>query len=140
MRKFIITHPTYSGEATVTYNSAGLLCEINMQDTNMSMEERHYFKGRVASHIDNIAVKFDKDTLLVEATYEVTFETWWKDYNKKINKARCIPIWKKLNKTDQLDAWQGIKPYDAYLKRESWRKKADPETYLRNRYWENEYD
>lgn len=65
---------------------------------------------------------------------------FWKAYDVKVNKKRCIPIWDKLTKTQQVKAWAGIKKYDSYLKSLKWsRPKADPDTYLRQEYWENEY-
>ena len=39
----------------------------------------------------------------------------------------------------QVLAYMGVPAYDKFLKKEGYRSKADPETYLRNRYWENEY-
>lgn len=139
MRKFIITAAEYNGEAVVVYDHSGRLAELNLQQTDMTIEQRHFFKAKVASSLANIAAKFDAATTIIEADYEVPFEQFWKEYGKKINKARCILLWNKMNKAQQLAAWQGIKKYDAYLKKESWRTKADPETYLRNRYWDNEY-
>lgn len=44
-----------------------------------------------------------------------------------------------MGKLDKILALQGIKKYDAFLKEQKWRAKADPETYLRNKMWENEY-
>ena len=123
----------------MTYNAQGLLAELNLQDTHMSLEERHYFKSRVACHIDNIAAKFDKDTVIVEADFIVSFEIFWNEYKNKVNRKRALAEWNKLTTAEQLLAWQGIKPYKAYLKRTGYRNEVDPDRYLKNRYWENEY-
>lgn len=141
MKRFLITSPKYSGQAEVFYNAAGVLCKIDCSDTNMSAGLIDAFKRVVSPHVDDIANpnRFTGGTVIVEAEFEVSFEMFWKKYNKKINKSRCILLWGKLNKSVQVQAFFGVDGYDKYLKKESWRNKADPETYLRNQYWENEY-
>jgi hypothetical protein len=64
---------------------------------------------------------------------------FWQRYDKKINRKRCEPLWEKLSKPKQVAAWAGIDAYNKFLQANSWRKKADPETYLRNEMWENEW-
>jgi hypothetical protein len=139
MRRFLITSDKFKGQAELIYGNNGLLQSINVGDTDMNAATIHRFKGAVAPHIDGLANSFTNGTMVVEAEFEATFDMFWKLYNKKLNKARCIPLWDKLNKSQQVAAVHGIGLYERYLKRESWRSKADPETYLRNKYWENEY-
>ena len=50
-----------------------------------------------------------------------------------------MQLWNKLGKTEQVKAYYGITTYDKYLSRETWRGKVDPENYLRNQMWENEW-
>lgn len=139
MRRFLITSPKFSGQAEAIYNDADVLCKIDVTDTNMDAQTIFHFKKSVGHDIDNIATYFTKETTIIEAAFEVTFDMFWKKYNEKRNKARCILLWNKLNKTMEVQAYMGIDAYDKFLKREGWRNKADPETYLRNKYWENEY-
>ena len=77
--------------------------------------------------------------IVVEADFEVNFDMFWKAYNHKINKLRAVALWGKLSKTDQVKAYYGVAVYDKFLKKEGYRKKADPETYLRNKMYDNEY-
>jgi|SRR5690242_8000177 len=139
MRRFLITSPRFSGQAEVIYNTAGVLCKIDCSDTDMNAGTIKHFKAAVGPDIASIG-NLLPNCIIVEAEYEVTFDMFWKKYGKKINKARCILLWNKLNKTMTVQAFHGIEAYDKFLKRESWRTKADPETYLRNKYWENEYE
>ena len=91
--------------------------------------------------VNDIEAAFkDTKAMIVEDEFEVTFDMFWIAYNKKINRKRCEPIWNKLSKPKQVKAYYGVKSYDKYLKVESWRQKADPENYLRNEMWENEYN
>jgi hypothetical protein len=138
MRRFLITSPKYHGQAEVIYNDAEVLCKIDCTDTDMNAGIIHHFKNAVGPTVDTIGKQLPS-CIIVEADFEVTFDMFWKKYNKKINKSRCILLWGKLNKAQQVQAYFGIDPYDKFLKKEHWRTKADPETYLRNQYWENEY-
>lgn|SRR5690348_5686708 len=141
MRRFIITSIKFSGEAEVLYNEKGTLNKIDCTLTNMSSQIVDSFKRAIPASIDILlqGKTFSAGTTIIEADYEITFDMFWKAYNKKINKVRCILLFGKLNKTEQIKAFVGIKEYDRYLKKEIWRSKADPETYLRNKYWLNEY-
>lgn len=140
MRKFIIKHTKYGGEIEVVYN-AHIVQNINFSNAQITPDVLAAFKRLLPATLAEFtrAKWIGNDGVIVEADYEITFDQFWNDYGKKINKSRSILLWQKMNKAMQLAAWTGIKKYDAYLKKESWRGKADPETYLRNRYWENEY-
>lgn len=139
MRRFLITSPKFTGQAEVIYNDAEVLCKIDCSDTNMNAATVFHFKNAVGSTVSDMATRFSKETVIIEAEFEVSFDMFWKKYDKKINKARCIQLWGKMNKTMHVLAYFGIAPYDKYLHKTGFRGKADPETYLRNKYWENEY-
>ncbi|MES1223381.1 MAG: hypothetical protein ABUT20_48245, partial [Bacteroidota bacterium] len=121
------------------FNEKGILTIIDCTDTNMNDQVMKHFKSAAPVTVDQIETAFTAPTVVVAADFEVSFEMFWKKYNKKINKSRCMLLWSKMDKTLQVLAYMGIAGYDKYLKKESWRTKADPETYLRNKYWENEY-
>lgn len=77
---------------------------------------------------------------VVESDFEITFEMFWLKYRKKINRLRAEANWKRLSKTQQVKAYYGIDAYDKFLDRMEWRKKQDPENYLKNKMWESEYE
>lgn len=141
MRKFLITNPKYTGVAEVFYNEKGTLCKIDLAQTNMDERIVQHFKCALPVTIHNMegGIGFSKDTVVVESDFEVTFLMFWDAYKKKIKLSRCQALWVKLTKVEQVQAYYGINIYDKYLHCERWRSKADPETYLRNKYWENEY-
>ena len=141
MRKFLITNPKYTGAAEVFYHEKGTLCKIDLVHTNMDEPTVQHFKSAVPVTLHNLigGIGFSKETVVVEADFEVTFQMFWSAYRKKIKLGRCQPLWAKLTKVEQVQAFYGISAYDKYLQKESWRSKADPESYLRNKYWENEY-
>jgi hypothetical protein len=97
------------------------------------------FKKSVPALVANISNGFSSDTSIVAADVEVSFKMFWDKYGKKINRLRCEALWKKLSLVEQVEAYTGIQPYDKYLQIENWRSKADPDTYLRNKFYQNEY-
>jgi len=140
MKRFLIASPKFTGNAELMYNEKGTLVKIDMQHTSMAEDAVIAFK-RAAPHNLPTLIKNEwcsPGTTVVEADFEVTFDMFWNAYREKINKKRCIPIWDKLNKVKQVAAYYGISRYDKYLTR-SGRFKCDPENYLRNEMWENEY-
>ena len=142
MRRFLITTETnaYTGEAELVYKDDGMLCKINLENAQMNRAITSSFKKMVPDHVDDLAIVFaNTKAVVVEVDFDVTFEMFWEKYNRKINKSRCIALWNKLSKADQVKAFYGIDKYEKFLKKEHWRPKADPETYLRNQYWMNEY-
>ena len=143
MRRFIITSPKFTGQVELIYNTDGLLVGLNYPEVKDDIKLITAFFDRAfrAMHVDMVEA-FIKGTeaMVVEADFEVTFEMFWLAYGHKINRKRCIALWDKLTKVQQVKAWAGIKVYDKYLKAVPWgRAKADPDTYLRQEYWENEW-
>lgn len=139
MRKFIITSPAFTGQAEILFRQTGTLAKIDCTNTNMDSLLMRSFKARCPEHIDLIEQAFaGTQATVVEADFDVTFDMFWQAYNKKINKKRCEPIWDKMRKDQQVKAWMGIAKYDRFLKNTT-RGKLDPENYLRNEAWENEW-
>lgn len=140
MKRFLITSQKFAGTAEIFYNADGVLCKIDTTDTGMNALTIAAFKRTVSATVDEVASVFSPGTTIVEAEFTVSFEMFWKKYDKKINKVRCMKLWDKMNQTEQVQAFFGVDAYHKFLKKESWgRGKADPETYMRNKYWENEY-
>lgn len=142
MRRFIISNETkFSGNAEIWYNEKGTLCKIDCTQTNMEEVIILNFKQAIPASLNKLinGNAFSSETTIVEADLDITFDKFWEDYRKKINKVRCEPLWSKMSKVQQVAAYYGIGKYDKYLHKESWRSKSDPESYLRNRMWENEW-
>lgn len=140
MRRFLITSPAYNGEADILYDESGRLVKIDLLATDMTAQLVNTFKIKVPALVDELEAAFaGSRATIVEASFEVTFEMFWGRYDKKINKKRCEPIWAKLSKADQVAAYYGVDAYSKFLKKDHWRPKADPEKYLKDRYWENEW-
>lgn len=143
MIRFLLTNPTkFTGTAEVMYNENGTLCKIDLTQTNMPPQVVNHFKQIIPAQftVDAFVASFGKDTTVIEAEFTVTFDMFWLAYNNKVNKKRAEAIWDKLTKTKQVLAWAAIKKYEGFLKKQGdWRNKQDPDTYLRNETFLNEY-
>lgn len=140
MRRFLITSPAYSGEADILYDETGRLVKFDLMATDMHSNLVESFKNKVPALIDGLAEAFaGSRATVVETTFIVGFDMFWHKYDRKINKKRCEPLWAKLSMADQVSAYYGIDAYNKFLKKETWRPKGDPEKYLKDRYWENEW-
>lgn len=139
MKRYLITSPRFTGQAELIYNDSRII-HISLVDTEMDASTAQAFIRCVSCNESEVASRFSDETKIVSADVEVTFEMFWKTYHKKINKARAVKLWNSLTETDRANAYVGIRPYNKYLFENKWRSKADPDTYLRNRYWENEYE
>lgn len=140
MRRFIITSPKLNGSIELLFGADNRLSTIDFSSCTLTDQQYSHFLFSMLYNVDEVELIGAKlPATIIEGDFEVTFEMFWKKYNKKINKLRCIHLWAKADKTKQVKAYFGITAYDKFLKQESWRSKADPETYLRNEYWENEY-
>ena len=141
MRKFQISSINFQGHFEIIFDDDGLLQVLNLRPaTGLNRALIHSIKKKVPEHLSDLEAAF-KDTYatVVEADFCISFEDFWNAYDKKINRKRCLPLWEKLSNSKQVKAFYGIRQYDKFLKQESWRKKADPENYLRAEMWENEW-
>jgi hypothetical protein len=141
MRRFQITSEKYNGMAELLFNDKAILCRIDCTQTDMDAATITAFKKACPASIEQLQAGgcFAAGTVVVEADFEITFEMFWTKYNHKINRKRCELLWARLSKVNQVKAYYGIDEYDKFLKRTGWRKKADPEKYLNENYWENEW-
>lgn len=145
MNRYLITNPQkFSGTAELLYID-GCLKTIDVINTDIAPEVFKHFKSSVPVFESNLQQQFGPDTTIVAAEFQVTFTMFWEAYAKtpgnratvKVNKKRAEKTWLKLSQSKQVKAWAGIAVYDKYLKKDSWRNKVDPDTYLTNETWED---
>lgn len=141
MKRFITTSPSFVGEVYIVYDDTDTLCCIDLRHAQLSREQVHYMRTHTPTVYDNNFTRSFGIAKLyfVEEQYRVSFDEWWQRYNRKINRARAERLWDRLSKVEQIQAFNGIVAYDRHLQHNSWKTKADPETYIRNKYWQNEW-
>lgn len=144
MKKLILTSPAFAGELHVVYGPDGSLLLFDLQPAELTDEQKAFFKQYVPVVYDpaTFLSYFGKSKLkVVDEDYEVSFEMFWEKYDSKINKDRCKKIWDdtKFGKARQIAAYAGIDRYNRHLAQNPWKSKLNPENYLKNKAWENEY-
>ena len=71
-----------------------------------------------------------------EDVVDAEFEAFWKDYDKKVNRAACIKAWKKIPKKDRRYILEYVPLYKQCQPDKRYRK--NPATFLRQRAWLDE--
>jgi hypothetical protein len=139
MKRYLIQSPRFTGSAEVIYNN-GILQVLDLTNTNMvspSMIEA--FIKKISVEEFYLPNGWAENVTIIPADVEITFKMFWDKYNHKINKLRATKLWERMPLAEQVAAYCGIQKYFAYLKKVNWRGQQDPDTYLRNKTWLNEY-
>jgi hypothetical protein len=142
MKRYILSSSNFTGEVHVVYSGENKLCAIDFLNSDLTEEQIGYFKTKCpVIYTENFAQAFEaKGKLTItEQGFTISFDQFWADYKLKRNRDRCEKLWAKMSEAEQVNAWAGLKPYERHLALNTWKTKADPETYLKKRYWLNEY-
>lgn len=140
MRKFILTSNLFEGSVMFGYNTDGWLTFLNNEAVFNDVQHGWLFsEQRFPKRIEQIdaLVATIKGTIK-ELPPDLSFPVFWDTYDKKINKARVEPLYKKLSDANKMIAIISIKPYQKYCERAN-RGIADPEKYIRNKYYETDW-
>ena len=139
MNRYLIQSPRYTGSVEAIYNN-GLLQALDFSNTNIAKPATiEAFKKQIAAQEQLLPSSFVSDVTIIKADVQITFKMFWDKYNHKINKLRATKLWERMPLAEQVAAYCGIQKYFAYLKKVDWRGQQDPDTYLRNKTWLNEY-
>jgi hypothetical protein len=142
MKKLILTSEAYEGEVLLMYDADNHLVVLDMMAAKLDAVQIDFMKKLAPVVYDKktFQASFRSDSLkVVESAFQITFEMFWDRYAKKINKDRCDRLWKRLTEAEKAKAWLGLNRYLYHLALNTWKTKADPETYLSKKYYENEW-
>jgi hypothetical protein len=139
MTRYLCTSTT-GNELELRYNADGLLIFMELRGT-FTDAQWLYVTSRISmraedGHMNDL--KAVPGLTVTEAPLTFTFDDFWQAYQEKRNKLRAEKLWARLSDADRIAAIAAIPKYDKWL---SWKgiAKKDPDTYLRNRSWEDEY-
>jgi len=161
MKKILVTG-AFEGSVTVLYGEAGvgadayppLLC-VDLREAVLNDERKRFIVNRVPVRYG--PAKWEKEggevvmvpwkdiwgtdkLVFTEMDIELDFEAdFWKPYGHKINKDRCLKEWKVMTVPERAMAVTRLHAYLRYLSRKG-TGKADPENYLKKKYYKNDYD
>lgn len=140
MRRFLISSKNFTGQVELIYDERDQIVTVDLINASLTQQQTEMFIRVIPSRVDKLGEALGRypQLTIVEGSFEVTFSAFWTKYNLKVNKIRAEKEWNKLLPGEHAPAYYGILKYDKYVK-ERRIGKAHPETYLRNKYWENEY-
>ena len=145
MKRFIITSPAFTGEINVLYGIDHKLQFVDFMKSDLTDSQIEFFKSNLPAQFQLSSQEllgfFGTARLnITDEKYFVGFEQFWNRYDLKRNRDRCEKIWSKLSQADQVAAFFKLGRYERYCQVNiSWYTKADPDTYLRNKYWNNDW-
>ena len=104
----------------------------------LTQEQHNYFAKNFPFFEENLAVFAGKSGKIEHVEQDLSFDAFWNYYGQKINKLRTEPIWQKLTKADRAAVFAAIPKYKYHCKIKGIAM-ANPENYLRDRRFEDEY-
>lgn len=153
MKKILVTGAKFKGVAVLTYGEPGVgaeaqapLLSIDLREASLDDNQKHYLVACVPvrygpGYEQNWDVMTGKIKIVIEDC-EVDFDAdFWEPYGSKINRLRCEKMWKNMSKVERALAVKGVNSYNRHLKTVGWGKnKMNPQTFLRDRAWETDWD
>lgn len=124
------------------YHLNGLLSTFTILEGQLSQKFQEWLfnPNRFPYNQEKMKVWATKNNIeIIVGEPNITFNVFWENYNYKVKKVMAQKAWDKLSKNDKINAIEGIKRYDGFLYRKVSQAKANPSTYLNQRYWEDSY-
>lgn len=137
MKKYILTSPKFKGQVTFGYDHNG---DIVFYSNEIADEVVVKWMKRFLP-VDEDALEWFKTKVqatIREVPEDLSFDRFWEIYDKKINRKRAEPLYDKLTDAEKMLAIVKIKAYFDYCQIKK-RGVADPEKYLRERYFETDW-
>lgn len=140
MKRFQLTSSLFQGSVLFGYNDEGWLTFLKNDAEFTDKQHAWLFsEGRFPARIELVAALVSKIRgTLSELAPDISFDAFWELYDKKINRKRTEPLYKKLPEEEMLKAINAVKPYQKYCQRIN-RGIADPEKYIRYAYYETDW-
>jgi hypothetical protein len=134
MNEYLFTSKMFKGQLFFGYEDGILIKFLNEAELNdnqlVFLQSNFPF---VEDELQKILGKSGK----IEIIIDVSFENFWEMYGKKVNKQRTEPLWYRLSEADRQHCLSKIQKYKNYCKMNN-RTLKDPDTYIKNRSWQDE--
>ena len=119
MRRFVITSPSWDGEAEIVYDAGGRLIRLSVEETDMEALVIEQFKKRVGATIDKVgAIVEGTNATLVEADFNITLDDFKREYPYSRNYHLLDGIWPRLKKSVQVQCYYGAIEYRKWCERQ----------------------
>ena len=138
--KFLLKHKKYEGSIIFTFDEQGR-CIAFAFDCNITMELWSFIFDIFPLRIETLQHNAFKNFQKIEVPTDISFTAFWTTYNYKIgNKERAKKLWELLDEQTRVLIFNSIKKYATFLASKPNMEKAYPETWLKQRRWENSFE
>ena len=138
MKKLVLTSPKFAGQLVFGYGDTGLLLYY-LNETDLDHKKNEWLLPNLPIHeVHLLSLKAKLEGTLTEVPMDLSFEAWWLEYNRKINRKRSEPLHDKLDDADRTLAFVRAKPYQKFREGKG-QAIADPEKYLRDRLFDTDW-
>lgn len=139
MTKYILTSLHYKGGVQFNYNDDGLLLFYSVLDAELDKTQLIGLLRKIPrEEWDLEKLNETQYFTLKKVSEDLSFENFWREYDKKIHPHRCEPFHNKMSDVKKLAALKSIGPYQYYLTRTGVAK-ANPENYLKKEYYKTDW-
>ncbi len=125
------------------YDLNGVLREFKLLEGELTeMQRKWLFFHTRFPYTENVIKSWDtviKNFEVIVGEPDLSFDNFWKAYNYKVGKIPAEKAWNKLSKSNRLNAFKAIKPYNAYLRRKGI-EKAYAQKYLNQQKFNDEFN
>lgn len=139
MRRYLVTSAKFPGTIEVWYSE--LLLKLDLSKATLNAEDIRRFKAALpAAHEAFLQGEWcGKETVIVEAEFEATFEMFWHDYPNKRNRHLAEAHWPLMQKTEQVLAYIAVSQYRKYCERNKWYNAQIGHTWLKKKEYLNDW-
>jgi hypothetical protein len=136
-KSYALRSSQFSGHLIFAYDEEGRLTEFRLE-AGLSAQQHQYLLDAFPATLGLLlALCNSSKTLRLEALPEdLSFDRFWDAYDYKVARRKAEALWARLSQGERKMALDGIKPYDNWVLKKNLAK-CYPETYLRNRRWED---
>ena len=139
MTKYILTSVHYVGTVQFNYDNAGLMVFYSVLDAQLNESQLVGLLRKLPREEQDLQKLNETQYFTVKKVSEdLSFDNFWREYDKKIHPHRCEPFWNKLSDVKRLAALKSVGPYNAYLDRTGVAK-ANPENFLKKEYYRTDW-
>jgi len=139
MKTYSLTSTAIEGEVLFDFDDAGNLVRFDTSAATLSQNQQLWILKAMPKHLAHVQKLLgdSKTATLTEIKQEVTFDMFWNRYNLKdrSSKKRTLIKWNRMNRADQMRAFNHIGKYELTLKPGVDKKYA--ESYLNAELWNN---
>lgn len=137
LNHYILTHKNLQGEVELGYSSTGRLMLWHIRaELNQSNYEK--LLNHIPVEEKNVNAYRNKGWNMKHLPPDLSFERFWQAYDNKKSKLKAEKLWEKMTTAERMKALEQLPAYNRFLASKGM-EKAFPDTWLRNKRWEDEY-